>query len=420
MDPVSIVGLVGTCLAISGKIVSITAGLQQIVGAFKKADKDIKRISNQLDVFNATIEQLRIWLDRNRSLSSSFRKTISTAFEHCDVIVSDIEEQVQAVQPEPGQSKSSFSRKLKHLWNDNIIKEYERMISNQFIAFTTVIQVVHLNELTEPDKLKRLQTKSTKQLFATAAEDAKSITESKSTASRIGDYTSDNGENLSMEFSIDKEITRSKPYVKHYRTLVHAQFRSGRPKFNTISEDLTAEESESNVKVSTAPTTHTPQSAQGPPTPPVSQGRRYTSEALQIWDLYREETRIKVAKLCAAARRGDLDNVRSLIESGAIIDAHDEEGDTPLLCAIEFCHFEIALFLLDAGASNFTPLHLAAYGAECKVTTQLINHHASVSAQDSDGATPLMIAVAYNNVCAVQMNLEAGAPVNLKDNDGFT
>lgn len=144
MDPVSIVGLVGSCIAIGGKVVSITAGLQQIIKAFKEADKNIARLSTQLGLFNVTIEEIRIWLDRNQSLSSSFRKTMKTAFENCDVIVSDIEKRVQDVQPQLGESESSFGRKLKHMWNDNAIKEDERMIINQLVAFNTVIQVVQL------------------------------------------------------------------------------------------------------------------------------------------------------------------------------------------------------------------------------------------------------------------------------------
>jgi ABC-type transporter Mla subunit MlaD len=123
MVPVSIVGLVGSCLAIGGNIVSVTTGLQQIVKAFKEADKNIAQLSNQLDLFNATIEQLRIWLNDNRSLSSSLRNTMKTAFENCDVIVSNIEERMQAVQRQPGESELSFGRKVTHLWNDNAIKE---------------------------------------------------------------------------------------------------------------------------------------------------------------------------------------------------------------------------------------------------------------------------------------------------------
>ncbi|CZR67600.1 uncharacterized protein PAC_17499 [Phialocephala subalpina] len=489
MDPVSIVGLVGTCLAIGGKIVSISTGLQQIVGTFKAADKDIARVSNQLKLFNSAIELLRVWLDRNRSLASELRETLKTAFEHCEVIVSDIEEQVQAVLPEPGQSTSSFRRKINHLWNEQAVQKYEGMITNQLVAFNTIIQALQLNGTTELDKLKRLQTKSTKKLFAKSAEDAKSITESKSTASQIGDHTSDNGENLSVEFSIDKEITTSKPYVRQYRRLLKAQIRNRGPQFDSISEDVKAEDSESNFEVSTTPSLATfPQPSHGPPTQPTSQGREHSSEVLHTWNLYREETREKVAKLCAAALEGDLNKARSLIESGAIIDAHDEDGDTPLLCAIEFHHFEVAHFLLDKGASvhlsshiesredstdsktlhevfspihraaeagcvdimdrliesgacvnestcelaieydegdtrvakNFTPLHLTAYDPECNAAALLIDHGANISAQDSDGSTALMMAVYESNVRAVQINLAAGAPIDLKDNNGLS
>lgn len=326
-----------------------------------------------------------------------------------------------------------------------------------------------------------MQTKLTEELFAKAAEDAKSVTESKSAVSRVGDYTSDNGENLSVEFSIDKEIAISKPYIRQYRRLFKAQFRNRGPQFDTISENETTRKSVSNVEVSTALT---------PLSPRESHGKQHSSEVSHTWNLFREETSKKAERLCSAAREGDLDQVQSLIEDlGAFIDAHNEEGDTPLICATKFGHAEVVRYLLDNGASvhlithiqsredsttsrqlqdvyspihfaadagfvdimdllttsganvndarcevameygdqgdmaitkDITPLHLTAYDPECKVAIRLIDRGALVSARDSDGYTPLMIAVEKSNVRAVRIFLEAGALVDLGNIDGVT
>lgn len=286
---------------------------------------------------------------------------------------------------------------------------------------------------------------------------------------------------MSIEFSIDKEIIRSKPYVRQYKRLFKAQFRGRRPQFDTISENVTAQESESNVEVSTALTR---------PLPHESHARHHNSEVTHTWNMFKEETSKKVERLCSAAQEGDLNQVRILIEnSGAFIDAHNEEGDTPLICATKFGHVEVVRYLLEKEASvhlcshiqsredpanskqlqdvyspihhaaeagfidimdlliksganvndarcelatqyddqddmaivkDITPLHLTAYDPECKVATQLIHHHASVTVRDSDGDTPLMAAVLEDNVRAVRIFLEAGAPVDLGCLNGFT
>jgi ankyrin repeat protein len=323
-----------------------------------------------------------------------------------------------------------------------------------------------------------------KEHFAKTAEDARSVTESQSAASRVGDYTSDNGENLSVEFSTDKEIIRSKPYARQNKRLLKAYFRDRGLQFGTISENVKAQKSDRNVEESTALTPHRHQPR--PPSPRASHGRQHASEISHTWKLFQEETRKKADKLCSAARNGDLIQVRSLIEDlGAFIDAHGEKGDTPLLCATEFGRARIVHYLLRKGASvhlsshiesgedsadskqlqevyspihlavkvgavdivdllitskanvndarcemvkyndqgdsvivkDTTPLHLTTYDPECKVADQLLQHCASLSVQDSDGYTPLMLAVEKSNTHAVRIFLEAGAPLDPGDVD---
>lgn len=137
MDPATIVGLTASCFTIGQKFVSVTIGLQGLVRDFKDADKNISRLTTQLNIFQATIDQFRIWLDGNPSLSSSIRD-MKTAFEQCDVVLSDLEKRVQAVQPRPGDSKTSLINRLKHTYHKNLIQEAETMINNQFTAFNNI------------------------------------------------------------------------------------------------------------------------------------------------------------------------------------------------------------------------------------------------------------------------------------------
>lgn len=62
---------------------------------------------------------------------------------------------------------------------------------------------------------------------------------------------------------------------------------------------------------------------------------------------------------------GDLDAIKALTDAGANINAHGENGFTPLHYAVEFNHFEVVEYLAASGANVFartegdTPLQLA-------------------------------------------------------------
>lgn len=67
-----------------------------------------------------------------------------------------------------------------------------------------------------------------------------------------------------------------------------------------------------------------------------------------------------------AAKKGNLDEVRRLIEDGANVNVKDENSDTPLYIAVGQGHKEIAELLISKGADvnvvctlGYTPLHWA-------------------------------------------------------------
>jgi len=157
--------------------------------------------------------------------------------------------------------------------------------------------------------------------------------------------------------------------------------------------------------------------------------------------------------LLDAARRGEVEVVRSLLDGGADVNAARGDGLTALHAAAERGHLDVAKLLISAGAEldagtrigRYTPLHLAgrgghgrvvgalveagadvnattsntgvtpvhlaaaAVGGETSVTT-LLDHGADVNAREaSSGQTPLMFAAAYDRSAAVRMLLSRGA-----------
>lgn len=103
----------------------------------------------------------------------------------------------------------------------------------------------------------------------------------------------------------------------------------------------------------------------------------------------------KPTPLMTAARTGDLATTRSLLKSGAAVDAPDSNG--------------------------LTALHWAAKTGQVATMKALIQEgRARVDAPDEDRQTPLHLACKYGQPEAAYLLLNSGASPNAKDVDGWT
>jgi ankyrin repeat protein len=153
-----------------------------------------------------------------------------------------------------------------------------------------------------------------------------------------------------------------------------------------------------------------------------------------------------------AAREGDADRVRELLDAGADVNVRNADKQrlqyTPLHWATYYGHLEIAAILISRGAdldaeapTYSTPLYLAAEQGHPKVVEFLISKGAEVNVKSNKwGYTPLHRAawesvtmrkhlggrtvaeaeLNENYLEIVGMLLEKGAKVNARDNGGKT
>ena len=103
--------------------------------------------------------------------------------------------------------------------------------------------------------------------------------------------------------------------------------------------------------------------------------------------------------LLRAAEAGDVEKAKTLLNSGAKIDAWDEEGWTPLIWAADKGNADVVRLLLDRGADpdevdnyNKTTLHFAAHNGHLAVIKLLIQTGADPDEVDKRGRTPIDLA----------------------------
>jgi ankyrin repeat protein len=98
--------------------------------------------------------------------------------------------------------------------------------------------------------------------------------------------------------------------------------------------------------------------------------------------------------LLEAAKEGDFDAAKTLLENGADANAKDKQGRTALMKAANMGYTGIVRVLLDAGAD--------------------------VNAKNQDLTTALMWAASEGHAAVVELLLDAGADVNAKADKGVT
>lgn len=130
------------------------------------------------------------------------------------------------------------------------------------------------------------------------------------------------------------------------------------------------------------------------------------------------------APIADAAQRGDLEAVRSLVRSGADVNAAQGDGMTALHWAADRGDADLANLLLFAGANvdagtrigRYTPLHIATRQARVDVVEALLEGGANPLARATNGgATPLHLAAASGDPRIVSSLLARGADPNVTE-----
>ncbi|CAG2214094.1 GABPB [Mytilus edulis] len=126
-------------------------------------------------------------------------------------------------------------------------------------------------------------------------------------------------------------------------------------------------------------------------------------------------------RLLEAAKRGETDEVRTLMSNGAPFTT-DWLGTSPLHFATQFGHHDTAEVLLRAGISrdartkvDRTPLHVAAQEGHNDIVELLIQHAADIDAKDMLKMTPLHWASEKGHKPVLETLIKHGADINCEN-----
>ncbi|MBA3996461.1 MAG: hypothetical protein C0489_05145 [Candidatus Accumulibacter sp.] len=150
-----------------------------------------------------------------------------------------------------------------------------------------------------------------------------------------------------------------------------------------------------------------------------------TQAALQ--DAQKNTLPTSESPLAKAASRGDLEEIRTLLDAGAEINVTDALGRTPLHMAGFYGRPRTTELLLARGADigardrvGMTPLHAAVLDGTYQVVDLLLGKGADINAASDSGMTPLHLAASTGQPKVIRLLLQHGANPNSKDKDGKT
>jgi ankyrin repeat protein len=158
--------------------------------------------------------------------------------------------------------------------------------------------------------------------------------------------------------------------------------------------------------------------------------------------------------LLFAAKRGDVESARALLDAGADPNAPAPDGSTPLLVAVASAQEAVAMLLLERGsdasaadAIGYSPLHATVWKPSAKeglfrsnssasLVKALLSHGANANARIVKdpaplpgsyffqlglvGATPFWLAAKAGNIEVMRALAEGGADLTLANKDGTT
>jgi ankyrin repeat protein len=134
---------------------------------------------------------------------------------------------------------------------------------------------------------------------------------------------------------------------------------------------------------------------------------------------------LNIFEACALGRINMV--MQHLARDVELVNAYAEDGFQPLGLASFFGHYEIAEYLIKAGAAinsqsknplSAAPIQSAAAAGHVKIVMLLLNHNANPNVREQNGYTPLHAAAQNGDMQMLRSLLFNGADMSIRSTDG--
>jgi hypothetical protein len=144
MDPVSILALTQTCIALSCTLSKITISLKGLVDKFKVAELSVRSLAHECKTFEVAILTLKRWLDTQSAvliIDDAVLGQLGDSMELGVLVASALETDLVHIQEH---ADKGFRYQIRIVWAFDLLKEHTDRLRGQVHALSLLLQILSL------------------------------------------------------------------------------------------------------------------------------------------------------------------------------------------------------------------------------------------------------------------------------------
>lgn len=145
MDPVSITGLVGTCISLIASTAKTIKSLHGLKSKLSEVAVEIAHLVSQVSTIQASVQLIQKWLDRGPAAlhsNADLRGAVEQALDDCIVIISALGRHVSRVAYTGG--VVPVQGKIRHVFGGEGLATNQRALGYQIQALTLLLQAIQM------------------------------------------------------------------------------------------------------------------------------------------------------------------------------------------------------------------------------------------------------------------------------------
>lgn len=140
MDPVSLIGLLGSIIGIGDVVTRTVKSISLLQTKFQDVNLHVSLLIGQLLTLDAALRQISDWISSMQGIQQHGQliEDLTVAFNACKLLITRLDERVAKLKRSSG-DEIQLAGKVTFLWEELEIKEYLGLLSNQIAAFNLLL-----------------------------------------------------------------------------------------------------------------------------------------------------------------------------------------------------------------------------------------------------------------------------------------